>query len=110
MRAVNSHFACEKIRFFLTAKSAGLNEEKHMDGNHAFGCTLIGLALTTLLVRLFWMASPPFSNWDHKKVSTWKTGLVASTALLFAGGTFLLNLPVDPDVANQIADESFRFN
>lgn len=81
-----------------------------MDGNHAYGCTLIGLALTTLLVRLFWMSSPPFSNMTDGKASGWKVVLVVSTVLLMAGGAYLLSIPVDPEVAKRIAEDSYQFH
>ncbi|HEY9868668.1 MAG TPA: hypothetical protein V6D08_05840 [Candidatus Obscuribacterales bacterium] len=78
-----------------------------MDGNHAFGCTLIGLALTTLLVRIVYASSPQMSG---KKGSVARTSLVAVTAALFAGGVYLLSLPVDPATLERISDESFRFH
>jgi hypothetical protein len=78
-----------------------------MDGNHAFGCTLIGLALTTLLVRIVYASSPQMSG---KRGSVARTSLVAVTAALFAGGVYLLSLPVDPATLQTISEESYRFH
>ena len=80
-----------------------------MDGNHAFGCTLFGLALTTLLVRLFWMSSPPFNTMSSGKLSVSRLGLVCFTVLGLVGGMYLLSLPMDPEVAKRVAEESYRF-
>ncbi len=76
-----------------------------MDGNHAFGCTLLGLALTTLLVRIVFMSGPKMTSMGKTRVV-----LVALTVALFAGGFYLLSLPVDPATAARISEETYRFH
>ena len=80
-----------------------------MDGNHAIGCTLVGLALTSLLVRLFWMASPPFNRLQEARLALSKKGLVVLSLLTMIGGVYLLGLPLDPQVAKRVAEESYQF-
>jgi len=75
-----------------------------MDGNHAGGCSLIGIALTTLLMRLFWMSSPPFSTMTAGKLAKVKLLLVALTVVGLAVGMFYV---VQPD-KNALADNSER--
>jgi hypothetical protein len=77
-----------------------------MDGNHAFGCTLIGLALTTLLVRIVYASSPRMSGTAG---SVARTSLAAVTAALLASGVYLLSLPVDLATLQRISEASYRF-
>lgn len=77
-----------------------------MDGNHAFGCTLVGLAMTTLLVRMVWASSLKMSG---KRAAT-RMGLMVVTIALFAGGFYLLSLPMDPATAARISEETYRFH
>lgn len=81
-----------------------------MDPNHAMGCSLVGLALTTLLVRMVWMTSPPFNAMVASKLSVWKKALVVSTILMIAGGSWFLSQPIDPAVAARNAEEGFQFH
>lgn len=81
-----------------------------MDGNHAIGCSLMGLAFTALLVRVVWMSSPPFNTMPKSKVDTWKYSLVAITVLMAGGGLWLLSLPEDPSIAARNAEEGFQFH
>ena len=76
-----------------------------MDGNHAFGCTLLGLALTTLLIRIVFMVGPKMAAMRKTRI-----GLVAATVALSAAGFYLLSLPIDPATAARISEESYRFN
>ena len=80
-----------------------------MDGNHAIGSTLVGLALTSLLVRLFWMASPPFNRMSVSSLAIYKKGLVVLSLVAMTGGIYLLGLPLDPEVARRVAEESYQF-
>jgi hypothetical protein len=66
-----------------------------MDSSHAMGCSLIGMALTALMVRLFWIGSPPFSTMPAKKLGLSKLLLVSTTLVLAVTGGYLLSLPVD---------------
>ena len=81
-----------------------------MDTNHAIGGSLIGLGLAALLVRLVWIASPPFNTMAPGRLSAWKAGLVASVAALFCAGAYFLSLPVSPEAAQRMAEEGFRFH
>lgn len=80
-----------------------------MDGAHAMGCSFLGLALTALMVRLFWISSPPFSTMAPKKLAMSKLLLVSSTVILAISGGYFLSLPVDEaSVAEH--ESGFRFH
>lgn len=81
-----------------------------MDGNHAGGCSLIGLALTALLMRLFWMTSPPFSNMQASKLAKVKVALVAFTVLGLVVGGFYISQPNVQSVAQQTGEEGYHFH
>jgi hypothetical protein len=80
-----------------------------MDSSHAGGCSLIGLALTTLLIRLMWMSSPPFNTMAERALSIWKTGLVAATIVMTLAGGYMLSLPVN-EAVRQASEDGFRFH
>ena len=80
-----------------------------MDGNHAIGGSLIGLAFTALFVRVFWMSSPPFNAMAPARVAIWQKALISATVLLIAAGMYLLSLPIDPAVIARNAQEGFQF-
>lgn len=91
--------------FMVSLVSPWREAARQMDGNHAFGCTLLGLALTTLLVRIVFMSGPKMTAMRKTR-----TGLVALTVALSAGGFYLLSLPIDPATAARISEESYRFH
>jgi hypothetical protein len=81
-----------------------------MDGNHAGGCSLIGLALTALLMRLFWMTSPPFSTMEAGKLAKVKLALAVFTAVGLAVGGYYISQPNVQSVAQQTGEEGFHFH
>ncbi len=83
--------------------------DSFMDGSHAGGCSFIGLALTTLMVRMFWMSSPPFNKFSDSARAKWKASLVAATILMTLVGGYMLSRPAD-ETARQTAEEGFRFH
>jgi len=70
----------------------------------------MGLALTTLMVRLMWLSSPPFNTMPKSKLSVWKLSLVTTTILMACGSIWLLSLPADPSIAARNAEEGFQFH
>ena len=89
------------------SSSRGTN---YMDGGHAGGCSLVGLAATALLIRIFWMSSPPFSTMSKAKVVIWARSLIALAVIMTVGGIWLLAQPEDPSVAMRNAEEGFQFH
>ncbi|GEM_PF-3034057 len=81
-----------------------------MDGNHAMGCTLLGLAFTTLLVRIVWNSSRSAAGARRAARLDWKAWLAVASVIMIAGGCWLLSLPVDPQVAARNAEEGFQFH
>jgi hypothetical protein len=76
------------------------------------GASLIGMAITALMVRFFWMSSPPFKDMEQAKKKRWQAILVASTAVLTVWGGFELAQPIDEQAAAEraAAKEGFEFH
>jgi hypothetical protein len=83
-----------------------------MDSSHALGCSLIGMAITALMIRIFWMSSPPFNNMEQGPKKRWQVGLVATTLLTFIWGAVELGKPIDEQAAaaRAAAKEGFEFH
>lgn len=81
-----------------------------MDGNHGLGCALLGLALTSLLVRLVGMSSPPFNSMNACTLSKVKATLVLATVVMMFIGSMLISRPLDPAVVQRLEEESFQFH
>ena len=83
-----------------------------MDGHHAMGSSLIGIAISVLMVRIFWMSSPPFKDMRSAVKTNWKAGLVAITIGFFAWGGWELSKPIDAAAAAEraAAKEGFEFH
>lgn len=81
-----------------------------MDGNHGIGCTLVGLAMTLILVRMFWMSSPPFNTMSKSASSATKRLLIIASVLMIGTGVFLISQPLAPEAVQRMAEEGYRFH